>query len=383
MQVVYTGELPPEALKKSIFLAGPTPRSEKVKSWRPEALKILRKLGYEGVVFVPEYRDGVIAGLEGNIEWEEMCLNMADCIVFWVPRNIKGGMPAFTTNIEWGRWENSGKVVFGAPPRASKMSYMKHYAKKLQVPLFNDLHETIESALGMVGEGALRAGGERKVPLHIWRTASFQQWYRAQRSAGNRLDGARVEWAFRVGPDRSHVFIWALRVNVFITREGRNKINEVVIGRPDISTILMYRLGETLNNSDIVLVREFRSPASNNTGFVWELPGGSSFKADGDLTKLAADECMEETGLTIEPCRLRRHEARQLASTLSAHKAHLFSVQIGEQELDFLRKQYGVAYGVLKDTERTYIEIMKLGEIRKRANVDWSMLGMILSVLAK
>ncbi len=40
--------------KKSIFLAGPTPRNKEVKSWRGEALEILQRLGFDGVVYVPE-----------------------------------------------------------------------------------------------------------------------------------------------------------------------------------------------------------------------------------------------------------------------------------------------------------------------------------------
>ena len=41
--------------KKSIFLAGPTPREEKVASWRVDAVKKLEELGFDGVVFVSEY----------------------------------------------------------------------------------------------------------------------------------------------------------------------------------------------------------------------------------------------------------------------------------------------------------------------------------------
>lgn len=244
MQVVYTGESAPESLEKSIFLAGPTPRSKRVASWRPEALHILEELGYNGVVFVPEYPNGVVKpDYMGQVEWEEKYLNMADCILFWVPRKIKG-MPAFTTNIEWGVWENSGKVVFGAPTWAAKVEYQKYYAKKLKVPLFDNLKGTIQAALNMVGDGVLRIGGEREVPLYIWRTASFQQWYQAQKQAGNRLDGAKVEWTFRVGPNRGHVFLWALHVNVYIAGEERNKTNEVVISRPDIATIRFLRTGD-------------------------------------------------------------------------------------------------------------------------------------------
>lgn len=41
--------------KKSIFLAGPTPRDEKIKSWRITACERLNELGFDGIVYVPEY----------------------------------------------------------------------------------------------------------------------------------------------------------------------------------------------------------------------------------------------------------------------------------------------------------------------------------------
>lgn len=383
MIVVYTREAPPESFNKAIFLAGPTPRSKRTASWRPEALRLLEELGYDGVVFVPDPIDGEWKhDYIDQVEWEEQCLHMADCILFWVPRELKK-MPAFTTNTEWGVWQNSGKVVFGAPPNAVKVRYQHYYATKLKVPTADTLQETVQAAIDLIGEGVLRTGGEREVPLYIWKTPHFQQWYAAQKQAGNRLDGARVEWTFRVGPQRSFVFLWALHVNIFIASEGRNKTNEVVIARPDIVTIVMYRRGKTLDDSDIVLIREFRSPAATNDGFVWEVPGGSSLKPKSNPLELAADECSEETGLEIEANRIRRHESRQLAATLSAHKAHLFSVEITEEELNYLRSQYGIAHGVVEDTERTYAKIMKLGDIRQESNVDWSMLGMILLVLAR
>jgi len=382
MQVVYAKELLPDVFTKSIFLAGPTPRSADVASWRPDALRLIQEAGYDGVVFVPEARDGNWkSGYEDQIEWEERCLNVADCILFWIPRNL-ANMPALTTNTEWGVWQNSGKVVFGAPLEVEKIRYQRYYANKLEVPSANSLHEAVQLALTMLGGGSSRSGGEREVPLYIWHTPHFQQWYRAQKCAGNRLDGARVEWTFRVGPKRKFVFFWALHVDVYIASENRHKTNEVVVARPDIATIVMYRKGETLDESDIVLIREFRSPAATDDGFVWEIPGGSSFKPTGNSATLAAHECQEETGLEINPNRVSRREVRQLTATLSAHKAHLFSVEITDEELGWLRNQQGIAHGVAEDTERTYVEVMKLGEIRNCNKVDWSMLGMILSVLA-
>ncbi len=381
MEVVYAKEKAPEGYTKSLFLAGPTPRDAWVSSWRPEALAILEASGYDGVVFVPEARDGKWAkGYEDQVEWEEKHLNMADCIVFWVPREMNT-MPALTTNTEWGVWQDSGKVVFGAPEHAEKVRYQIYYANQFKVSISSSIEDTIRSALSFIGEGVLRSGGERDVPLFIWKTPHFQAWYSAQKNAGNRLDGARVVWTFRVGPNRNFVFFWALHVDVFIASENRNKTNEVVLSRPDIATVVMYRRAVTLEETTVVLIREFRSPAATVDGYVWEIPGGSSFKPKGNPLELAAAECEEETGLSVDPTRVSFHNVRQLVATLSAHKAHVFSVEITSEEVAALEEQKGIPHGVLEDTERTYVEVTTLGEILKQNKVDWSMLGMILSVI--
>lgn len=50
MQVIHALQ----KLPKSIFLAGPTPRDKNTPSWRPQALEILRDMGFGGPVYVPE-----------------------------------------------------------------------------------------------------------------------------------------------------------------------------------------------------------------------------------------------------------------------------------------------------------------------------------------
>lgn len=388
MKIVYTGEPAPAEFAKSLFLAGPTPRLAETPSWRPEALRLLEKAGYDGVVFVPEFRDGVVnpdlydhndAGYRKQIEWEDASMRMSDCILFWLPRDLKT-MPALTTNNEWGVWQNSGKAVFGAPPEAEKVNYQRYYAEKLKVPTATTLQETVRLSLEMIGEGAWRAQGAREVPIFIWRTNSFRQWHEAQKAAGNYLCGAKVEWTFRVGPQKNLVFLWALHVDVYIASENRHKTNEVVIARPDVSAVLMYKPGDTLMSTEIVLVREFRSPAATSDGFVWEIPSGSS-KTTGDPFDIAASETEEETGLKINPARIRYYGARQIAATLSAHKANFFLVELTREEMDYLRSKDGVPHGVAEDTERTYVKVVKLGEILRDNRVDWSMVGMILSGL--
>ena len=94
---------------KSIFLAGPTPRGENAKSWRVDVCKKLEELGFDGVVYVPEYSSW--KPKEDYVDqamWEREGLTKASIIVFWIPRSLPD-MPAFTTNVEFGYWLHSKK----------------------------------------------------------------------------------------------------------------------------------------------------------------------------------------------------------------------------------------------------------------------------------
>jgi len=148
------GELP-EKITSGIFLAGPTPRSKDVKSWRPQALKILEEVvKFEGDVFIPEFEGWTFDGTyAGQIEWERKALQLAHCIVFWVPRDLET-MPAFTTNIEFGEWHSSGKVVLGYPPETPKMKYFAHLAKEENIPQADTLTETLANAVEMTEQQA-------------------------------------------------------------------------------------------------------------------------------------------------------------------------------------------------------------------------------------
>ena len=137
-----------QPLNKSIFLAGPTPRSTEVPSWRPEALSILEEeLHFDGTVFVPESEDGQPHHeYDHQLSWEWEALNQATIVVFWVPRE-KTQMPAFTTNVEFGLLVASGKLVLGTPPHAEKVGYLRALAERYHVPLFSSLRETLQEAV--------------------------------------------------------------------------------------------------------------------------------------------------------------------------------------------------------------------------------------------
>lgn len=382
MEVVYALEDLPKTVSKSLFLAGPTPRDENGNPWRQEALKILEESDFDGVVYVPEPRDAKWhKEYDRQVEWEELCLNQADCIVFWVPRDLKT-MPAFTTNDEWGTWKYSGKLVLGYPEpetrNTPKMSYMRHYADKLNISVTGTLKETLEAAVSFIGEGEERSGGERMVPLYVWRTPHFQNWYNSQVEAGNRLDDARVLFTFRPG-NKKFPFLWVLHVDMYIASEDRHKTNEFVLSRTDISSVVMWQKHDNFLESEIVLVREFRSPANTSDGFIRELPGGSAPKKQ-DPESTAAEEVHEETGLHLESSRLVSHGARQLAGTLSAHKGHLFSVELTDDEMVWLKAQRDVVHGNVDDSEQTFIEVYTIQELFEKELTDYSTLGMIMVV---
>ena len=150
MEVKYYEDKDISHNKNSIFLAGPTPRTDDVQSWRGGALKILEELNFDGVVYVPENRNGKhVEALDITpiINWELERLEKASRIVFWVPRELKD-MPAFTTNVEFGYHMKTGKVIYGRPENAPKTRYLDYlYFLNYEKKPFNSLQETLACAV--------------------------------------------------------------------------------------------------------------------------------------------------------------------------------------------------------------------------------------------
>lgn len=389
MHVVYAHQPVPERYSMAIFLAGPTPRRADVPSWRPAALRCLEAQGFDGVVLIPEpEHGGWRADYDQQVEWEQRGLELADRVLFWVPRDM-ATLPGLTTNVEFGQWIDSGKVVLGFPPGAPSCRYLRWRAEHAHAPVLDTLEATVAAAIADFREAGARSGGERFVPLHIFRTAVFQSWYQALLSAGNRLDEARVLWAFRLPrrPD-APVFSFVLRVKVWVTAEQRHKGGEWVFARPDIAVVVLYRAaGEQLSgeqslaawaDTEVVLVREFRSPARTTDGFVHEPPGGSSPDPSEPALVVAAAEVREETGLVIAPERLVPLGQRQLAATLSAHTAKVYAAALTAEELAQAKAMAaaGQVHGE-NASERTYLEVRRLRDLARDPDIDWSSLGMI------
>lgn len=145
--------------KKSIFLAGPTPRGEQDVSWRKEACQELEKLGFDGIVYVPEYSSW--KPKEDYVDqamWERNALTEATIILFWIPRKLPE-LPAFTTNVEFGYWLPSGKVIYGRPNNATKIKYLDWlYELDYQKQPFNNLNELVQAAINEVNKKTINKG---------------------------------------------------------------------------------------------------------------------------------------------------------------------------------------------------------------------------------
>jgi hypothetical protein len=213
------------------------------------------------------------------------------------------------------------------------------------------------------------------VPADISRTSSFRRWHQAQHDAGNRLEGAEVLWSFRA--EDGVADFWAMRVAVHVGAEDRIKANEVVISRPDASVVALYRRAALLDESVVVLVREFRSAARTDDGFAHELPGGSGPARDPAMQ--AATELEEEFGFALDSRRLQDHGSRQAVASQSTHHVRLYSAQITDAELDALRAQTGPHGTGL--SERTWVEVSTFGAIRRERSVDWATLGLLAQTL--
>jgi hypothetical protein len=155
MEVVYsTGPQPKRTEKPSIFLAGPTPRRKEDVSWRDRAVELFREYGFRGALFVPEAHtktEQVTFDYDKQVDWEDKHLNSCSCIMFWVPRSLPN-FPAFTTNVEFGRFVGTRPCVYGRPSASEKNRYLDWlYTKKTSWIPHESLEETVKSAIALAG----------------------------------------------------------------------------------------------------------------------------------------------------------------------------------------------------------------------------------------
>ena len=400
LHAVWALESVPLTFSGSLYLAGAAG------PWRAQAIELLRRAGFDGVVFVPEVvrKQSATNGTDGPSasepsehslqQWEEDALRHSDLVLFWLGDG--GGQDVATAQL-WGQWQRSNRMVVGAPPEVS--SPLVRSANRLRLPLAPTLAETVAQGLAHLRPGAQRRGGERAVPLMLWRSPGFQSWYRSLKRAGHRLDDAQLEWSYRSKATGRPPLLWAIKPRVFLPSERRHKASEVVIGRTDVSATVLYHHPHKTHSDGtmrpaerdqtlIALVREFRSATRNGSGYGLMIPGGSSAQAserEQDARSTALKEVAEETGLRLNPAQLQAVPTgdRQLLTSLSSHHAFLFRAELSDAQLQELRitETNGRPNGA-NPNERCYVTLRPLGELQRDPDLDWSQLGMLLHALA-
>lgn len=135
-----------------VFLAGPTCRNLEdylTYGWRAEAVRIFDTKRFTGTLIIPEDEDfGSFApeNFDSQVTWEWDGLDKANSIMFWVPRHMDK-LPGMTTNVEFGMYAASGKVVLGYPSHAENMSYMTRLAHRYSAPVRYDLADTVSASI--------------------------------------------------------------------------------------------------------------------------------------------------------------------------------------------------------------------------------------------
>ena len=113
--------------KKSIFLCGTMPRDNET-DWRKQVIDALEDYGYDGVVYNPDYSNIDISrrlSYSDQILWEINAMKSSAIVCFWIDREMPKH-PGLTTNVEFGYWVRSSKVIYGRPHNDEKCFYLDY-----------------------------------------------------------------------------------------------------------------------------------------------------------------------------------------------------------------------------------------------------------------
>lgn len=385
MKIVFSDEELPKQVEKSLFLAGPSPRSYQEKNWRQEAIAYLESIHFTGTVFIPLTRTiyyGESLNKSWNyvnqVEWECLARKMADVVVYWIPRTEI--MLGLTTNLEFGEDLKLKKLVYGRPEEALKCRYLDERIKMCDGKIYQSLDKTLEAAVTLLGNGSIRKDGEVNVPLHIWKSAQFQDWYSSLLKNGNKL----VDFNLRdqIFEQNGELFYFNANVNVYVEKEKRNKKNECIFSRIKTSSVVAYYQDELNKETYIILAKEYRAPIVNEEGVCLDLPSGSTYDHTKTAKEIAHDELYEEINFDVELDRLIFVAERQINSTFLTHTNTIYKVKLTQEEFESLNKRLGAvsSYDGGLSGEINYLDIIKLSEIKTRP-LDTNTVGTIYLAL--
>lgn len=402
MLLVFSDDIYPTEVTKSIFLAGPNPRYKDgdaiENTWRHEAVRILEEKGYDGHVFIPlpkqfffgETAEVTEENYDHQIEWEDATMSRADVLLFYVDRTEK--LQGLTTNIEFGRYLESGRMVYGRPDDALNIRYLDEQIRKRQRKVHSSVEDCVDDALSRIGEGSVRYGDATLVPLIFWNTEQFQTWFNSHKGVGNVLKDFVPKSVVTCNTSGTpfcndgFLFGFSAYVNIFIREEDRYKSNEWIFSRTSTSTVVPF-YDHPEEGRKFILVREFRSPVNNPHSAIYEFPGGTGVEThDVDQYTNAKKELLEETKINVtDNDRFVFLGFRQTFGTFSINRMHAVAVSLTEEEYELAVKR-SEKEEVLGECEEERITLCIASEsdlLEERYPVDYTTLGLIYLVNVK
>jgi hypothetical protein len=226
VRTIFAGEPLPDRWDASVYLCGPTeadPRAD----WRRTAVEALTRQRPAGggvlAVLYPEPLTGTLP-FAAHVEWEEIALSAADVIAFFVPRRMLD-LPGLITNVKWGRFQESGRVVLGAPDDAERNGYLLHFARGNGVYAGNSVEDTMKAAVRAVSGGISRQGPLTLVPACVYRDPLFAEALARCGAPAETPTSYRCRYTRREGSDLG----WRLDLGFgFGSADGGRRSAEVV-----------------------------------------------------------------------------------------------------------------------------------------------------------
>lgn len=146
MEVIYVGQKPTSGDSESIFLAG----LHGGMPWQFEALSILKRAGFQGRVFIPLTESGSWLSYDYlQNEWELEYLELATAIAFWFREDQAGSVWFARSEVQYGLYLPSGKIVLGHPRGVYHVKYLDLLASHYEVPTSHTLEGTLSQAIGL------------------------------------------------------------------------------------------------------------------------------------------------------------------------------------------------------------------------------------------
>lgn len=390
MELVFSDDKFPSVVNKSIFLAGPSPRyalGDKVdlNTWRHKAVQLLQERWYDGIVYIPLPRSAFFGetyvdqnGYVKEIEWDLKAFNRADVIFIYLDRQADN--QGLVTNVEFGRYFDSGRMVYCRPKSAVFVRYLDTLMMSKDREFYTEMEEGIEECLDRVKNVKTRFGNAVIVPSIIHDSPQFQAWYKHHREVGNALVGFEIKSIITYNNDRE-LFGFTARVSIYVESEDRYKSKEWIFSRVDASHVVLY-YDDFIKGRQYVLAKEFRSPTHNLEGFSYAFPGGSS--TDPEITPLenAVKEVEEETGLTLPEERFVYLGTKQTFGIMLTMQMHAYAVRLNYKEFRVIseRAEKATVFSASETERVTLVIASEKDVVSGKCPCDWTTLGLIKAV---